>query len=464
MTALAIPRPRRVRPLAVLACALGLVVGSYAVQAVGFDRPASPPAAVAGADAAQRTAPQIESPGGPSTATVAALDQIDHSIRPWSANLAANDRDFISATNLGLLYHARGRLTGDVGDFGRALDATARALAIDPTYVPARTLNALLLQVTHDFAGALSAARALLAEDPRQAQALATLGDAQLELGEYAKASDSFDELATLSPGPAVTARLAHLAWLRGDGTRAATLARQAYDAAAAGQTGPGLAWYAYLAGTIAFGEGDLPAAEAWFGSAATDWPDSHLVLAGRARVAAAQGRTEDAIELYRRAIAIAPQPDALAALGDLYRLTGRDALADQQYATVRAIAKLAAINRQVYNRQLVLFDVNHGVNLAEALDLATRELALRRDVYGYDAYAWALLANGRATEAGAAMAHALSLGTRDAQLYYHAGLIARAVGDDARARRLLSSALELNPGFDPLQAVHARAALEELQ
>jgi tetratricopeptide (TPR) repeat protein len=150
--------------------------------------------------------------------------------------------------------------------------------------------------------------------------------------------------------------------------------------------------------------------------------------------------------------------------LGDLYQLTGESKLAEQQYATVRAIARLAAINKQVYNRQLVLFDANHGVNLAEALDLAEQELAVRKDTYGYDAYAWALLANGRAAEADEAMAHALSLGTRDAQLLYHAGMIAQALGDQARARTLLSDALALNPGFDPLQAVRARAALEELR
>jgi tetratricopeptide (TPR) repeat protein len=278
-------------------------------------------------------------------------------------------------------------------------------------------------------------------------------------------AAKSYRELETLSRGPAITARLAHLAWLQGDGVQAEKLARQAHDeAGTAGTTGAGLGWYDYLAGMIAFQAGDLAEAARWYNAAAADWPDSYLVLASQGRLAAADGRTDDAIALYHRAIAVAPQPDALAALGDLYQLTGQTKLAEQQYATVRVIAQLAAVNQQVYNRQLVLFDVNHGVNPAEALRLAEAELAVRKDIYGYDAYAWALLANGRAAEADAAMAQALSLGTRDAQLFYHAGLIAQAVGDEARARTLLNDALALNPGFDPLGAARARAALEALR
>jgi hypothetical protein len=41
--------------------------------------------------------------------------------------------------------------------------------------------------------------------------------------------------------------------------------------------------------------------------------------------------------------------------------------------------------------------------------------------------------------------------------------MIAKALGDRDRAVALLERALERNPGFDPLQATRARAALAEL-
>ena len=57
-------------------------------------------------------------------------------------------------------------------------------------------------------------------------------------------------------------------------------------------------------------------------------------------------------------------------------------------------------------------------------------------------------------------MQQAMKLGTQDALLDYHAGMIAKSLGDTAQARLLLSRALARNPHFDLLQARVARAAL----
>src|SRR5436309_3425547 len=86
---------------------------------------------------------------------------------------------------------------------------------------------------------------------------------------------------------------------------------------------------------------------------------------------------------------------------------TTRARQAQQQYDTVEVIGKLAAINKVIYNRQLALFYANHDRKLAEALDLTTHELAVRKDVYGYDAQAWTLYKNGRYQEVAAMMAQA---------------------------------------------------------
>jgi tetratricopeptide (TPR) repeat protein len=457
MTALAPSRTTPLRATGILLAAVVIVVASNATSVLLGGKPAT------GDRSDSQGAGLIEAAGGPD-AGIGSLPQIDNSIAAWTANLAANDKDFISATNLGLLYDARGRLTGDIGDYGRAQAALDKALAVVPTHLPARLLHARLLQTTHDFAGALAESRAILADDSTQAGAVATMGDALLELGDIGGAAAAFSRLATEVPGPAVTARLSRLAFLRGDPTAAGALASKAFDESLAeGDTGAQLGWYAYLAGTVAQSAGDPAAALRWFDRAVSTWPGSYLALAGTARAQAALGRTDDAIAGFKQAIAVAPQPDALTALGDLYALRGDSKLAEQQYATVEAIAQLAALNRQVYNRQLVLFSVNHDRNVADALRLAEQELAVRKDVYGYDAEAWALLANGRAADADAAMQQALALGTRDALLDYHAGMIAAARGDTARARTSLTAALAIKGALDPLSAGRAQAALGKL-
>jgi tetratricopeptide (TPR) repeat protein len=171
----------------------------------------------------------------------------------------------------------------------------------------------------------------------------------------------------------------------------------------------------------------------------------------------------QEAVNLYEKAVEVLPQPDALAALGDLYRLSGRADKADTEYGTVEVIATLAKLNQQIYNRLLALFYADHDIHVDEALQLAETELQVRKDVFGYDAYAWALFKSGRFREARLASDQALAQGTQDAKVLYHAGLISKALGDAGRARDELHRALALSPRFDPLQAPRAHAALATL-
>jgi Tfp pilus assembly protein PilF len=53
-------------------------------------------------------------------------------------------------------------------------------------------------------------------------------------------------------------------------------------------------------------------------------------------------------------------------------------------------------------------------------------------------------------------------LGTQDAKLFYHAGMVARAAGDRATAQEYLRWALKLNPSFDPRQSQVAKQASAE--
>lgn len=458
--------PRRVRPIGIAAAALGLALATYGVAALRATPP--PTASRPAADSGPVGGSAIVSPGGPVLA-VGTLQQIDRSIDAWTANLAKEPRDFYSATNLGLLYEGRARLTGDISDYDRARQSLERAIAVAPAETAARVVHARVLASLHDFATALSEARAILQQDPSQLAALATAGDAELELGDVAGAATSYRALAKAAPGPAVDARLSRLAFIEGDPADAWSLATRAFDeAAAAGETGPSLSWYAYLPGTLAVTAGQPTVALDWFTRAVQAWPGSFLAVSGMARAEAALGRIDDAIRSYSAAIAIAPQPDAVAALGDLYALRGDAALgdaalADRQYATVEAIAHLAALNEQVFNRQLVLFSINHDRDLTEALRLAQQEIAVRKDAYGYDALAWALLANGRAADAATAMAQAFAFGTRDPLLDYHAGLIAQALGQADRARELLAAALAPTGALDPLATRRATDALASL-
>jgi len=74
------------------------------------------------------------------------------------------------------------------------------------------------------------------------------------------------------------------------------------------------------------------------------------------------------------------------------------------------------------------------------------------------------LCKNKRYKEAAEAMAEALKPGTKDASLFYHAGMIHAGLGEKDKARDYLKKALDLNPHFSLLQAEKARKALDDLK
>jgi tetratricopeptide (TPR) repeat protein len=444
-----------VRPATLVAAALLVAAGSYAL--VTMAPQAIPPRSAAGPTPASVGLP--DSPGPD-----ASLERIDAAIAVWSGNLERDGADFIAATNLGQLYLERARLTGLATDYDRSLRAVDRGLAANPHLAAGRALRAQVLFASHDFAAAEAAATKLLRDHPGLPQALATLGDARLERGDYGGAESAYRELAEQVESAAVTARLARLAAVTGSLDEARALADEALAAAADAAVSPvDRAWYQVLVGALAFQDGDIPAAVGAYEAALKAWPASPQAAAGLGRALAAQGRLPDAIRMYERAVAAAPQPESLAALGDLLALAGRDDDARVRYEQVRGIAAIEA-EAGLYNRALVLFYANHGESTDRAVRMAAVELEDRPDAYGWDAYAWALYAAERFAEAEEAMAKALSFGTQDTLFDYHAGMIAAANGRADDAARLLRAALDRNSGFDPFQAERARRTLASLE
>ncbi len=395
-------------------------------------------------------------------AASSAVKSSDELILFWQEKARRDDLDYISLTYLGRAYLQSGRETGDAAAYGRAQAALEQAQAINPTYELTLTYLSAALISQHDFQGALDIAQRVYDFDPGALQALATIGDASLELGLYDKAWAAYEELLARNPSAPVYSRLARYAWITGDTPAAINWMQQAVDdAKSVGLKGERLAWYQFQLGELYFKSGNVAEAAVQYGAAGDSFPTYYLVLAGEGKVAAARGDWDEAIAQYEALVARLPQPDFVAMLGDFYRLSGNETAAQQQYDTVFFIAELEAVNNLLYNRQLALFYANHDTNLAHALTIAEAELVTRADVYGYDTVAWALYKNGRFDEAAVASEQALAQGTDEALFYYHAGMIAAAQGNNELAKTQLNLALELNPNFDFLQAQIALAILD---
>ena len=166
---------------------------------------------------------------------------------------------------------------------------------------------------------------------------------------------------------------------------------------------------------------------------------------------------------LYQQAMAVVPLPEYATALGDVYTKLGRLEEAQKQYALVEYIGLLSRLNKVLYNRELAYFYSDHNMKLPEALALARKELESRQDIYAYDLLAWTLYKNDSPQEALAAITEALKLGTRDARLLFHAGMIHQRLGNTAQAQDDLRRALATNPYFHIVHADLANRILTHL-
>jgi tetratricopeptide (TPR) repeat protein len=433
-----------------LIAALVIVGGSHGLSLINRDSSSPAPASI--------------SVGLEGPAPAPGMKTTDEMINFWQARFERDPRDFISLTFLGDAFIRKARETGDVSEYQRADATLQKALKLHPNYEVAQAYLSVVQYVKHDFVGALDLASQVYAAHPNAIQALATIGDAQLELGRYAEVETTYKQLNEKAPSAPVYTRLARLAWLHGQPTEALNLMQQAIaDSEETELSGENAAWYHFQLGELYFNTGQLEKADAQYAVALKAFDNYYLALAGSGKVRAAQGKYKEAITFYEKAVSIIPLPDLLAALGDLYTLTGDSVKAKQEYDTVEFIGKLQAINQVIYNRQLALFYANHNINLEKSLVLAQKELEHRKDIYAYDTYAWALYKNNRYSQAAEMMKSAMKLGTRDAMIYYHAGMIYRALGEDKQAEQMLSQALAINPHFDLMQAPIVRNTLNDI-
>ncbi len=355
------------------------------------------------------------------------------------------------------------RETGDPTWYGHARAAVERALAIAPDDLAAQRTKAWVLLGQHEFRAALVLAEQSLAREPRDWMSWANLTDASIELGDYERAVDAADRLAALRPGVAAYTRVAGLQALLGD--RATAIATLEVAVAAAEHAEPEtLAWTLVHLGHEHLALGDPDAASRAYERALDAFPDYHLALAGLARARAAQGRIADAMALATRAVERVPSPALHGLLADLHAAAGNTAEAEREIDLVRVMEQLAAAQGVSYGREVALVLADHDRDLPAALSVARADRARRPDVYGDDALAWTLYKTGRHADAKRAAAHALRLGTQDATLHYHAGMIAAALGRPRSAARHLERALALAPAFDIRQAPMARAALDAVR
>jgi tetratricopeptide (TPR) repeat protein len=387
-----------------------------------------------------------------------AIAQSQHKVRRSPHNSS-------SYYQLGDAYIQKGRESGDPMYFELAEQALKKSLSLNPEQSGARRHLAYVKASRHDFFGAATEAEMAITANSSDADAHGILGDAYLELGKIDQAENAYKRMISLKESLAAYSRLSGLKSLRGDHQGATANLKKAIELGRQqNQPRESIAWAQWQLASDYFSRGNLAEAELELKNALETYPGYYRALAGVAQVRAAQGRYDDAIGHYQRAIDKVPMLDYIAALGEVYEKLGRLDDARKQYQLVEYIAKLNAINKAIYNRELAYFYADHDINIQDGLALAERELEYRKDIYVYDVLAWNLYKNGRLAQARDAIGEALKLGTQDAKLFYHAGMIYHGLGELDRAKEFLRRALKINPRFHVLFADRAADLLAKIE
>ncbi|MDQ2776320.1 MAG: tetratricopeptide repeat protein [Acidobacteriota bacterium] len=397
--------------------------------------------------------------------------ETERTIQNLQARVKRNPKQAIGYSALGAAFFQRARETGDVQDYQLAEESLNRSLDLVPNDFSAAVPLATMAEVCmgeHRFADALTYAQKSLALGSGDLSPFAIIGDAYADMGEYEKADAAYSRLQSTGepasePRTAYVreSRLAYLKFIAGDTDGAIGLMQSAVIAGnEARLPSENLAWLYYELGEFYFQTGAAQSANDSYLAALRIRPGDYRALAGLGKVRATQGRYQEAIVLYQRAIAVVPMPIYVAELGDLFNKAGNATEAAKQYQLVEFIGTLGHINQVLHNRDLALFYADHDTKLHEALGLARKEFEVRHDVYTWDTLAWTLYKNRMYQDANEVMEHALRLGTQDSLLLYHAGMIAAKIGQSALAQQYLNRAITVNPYF---HVIYADSAKQEL-
>ena len=388
----------------------------------------------------------------------------DSRVSTLQERLKQNPNDQPAYVQLGAAYLQKARETGDPTYYTQAEGVLQRALELKPQDLLALVQMGALDLSRHQFHEALSLGQQAQALNSTIPIIYGVIGDAQTELGMYDQALQTVQTMVDMRPDLSSYSRASYVRELHGDVAGAIEAMQRAVPAG--GPNAENTNWTRVQLGNLYFNSGRLADAETQYGEALASYPGYVHAIAGLARIHAARREYDEAIKLYTDVVNRFPLPEYVIALGDVYEAAGRRPEAQQQFKLVRAIERLYIANGVDTDLETALFEADHhqDQDMNEILARAKRALAKRPTLYANDVMAWALYQAGQYSEAYDFSRQALQLGTRDALLLFHAGMIAERLSRTAEAQTDLEQALSINPNFSIRYRDVAQSALSALR
>ncbi|MFJ8963258.1 tetratricopeptide repeat protein [Lentzea sp. NPDC102401] len=402
-----------------------------------------------------------DDPAPPAPGAAVVRSNVQRTITAAQDRLKRVPGDAATWAQLGSAYVEQARITGDPTYYGKAQGALGTSLRHKPEANGNAHLGlGALANARHDFTAARDQAELARAALPDTAEVYGVLADALTQLGLADEARAAVQRMLDLEPGVPAFTRAAYDFEQRGDVDSARRALTRALDASSS----PADSLFCrYHLGELAFDNGDLDEASAQYEQGLLIDPLDPALLQGRARIAAARGKLDDALAGYADLVARVPSPQYLHENAVLLQVAGRTEDAARQFDLLAQQERLLAASGSTDDLAASVAAADRG-DPATALAAAEREWSRRQHPLVADALAWALHLAGRDAEAPRYADRAAAAGWRNATFAYHRGIILRDLGRTVDAVGALGSALRTNPYFSPVDAPAARAALDGLR
>jgi len=302
-------------------------------------------------------------------------------------------------------------------------------------------LRAHVAQSLHHFSDAEALASRLV-KSREQPFDYAVLGDALIDQGKILEGAAAYQKMVDLRPDLQSYVRAAHVRWLTGDLNGAIQLMQLAVSSSSPNDPNTA-AWAFNRLALYQLQHGSLHEALSSCDAAITLQADYAPALLTQARILWSLNRNEEALEQFKQAADLSPLPEYQWALADALRATNHASVIETE-----SLIKQSTEDP----RTVSLYLSTRGEEIGRAVELAKQELTNRQDVFTHDAFAWALAASGRPTEALVEIQKALAEGTKDSRLFFHAAVIAAQSGQNSLARRWIEQANAMKQMLFPIE------------
>jgi tetratricopeptide (TPR) repeat protein len=388
--------------------------------------------------------------------------QLRQEITFYQEKVRQNPQSGLSLSALAQVYLKMAKATGESNWYLFAEQAAKRSLSILPFNNHSATIVlARVAQARHDFSEAIDLSQQVLKVQPRNENALAVLVTSNLAMGNLEAAKTAADTLVNKIPTQGNFSLLALVLTAQGQDKAALDTFNYALAVEEVGELGTSASTRVLL-GQFYYKRGKIELAENLYKEALRILPRYPLALLHLAELETRKGNYKEAERFYAQVL---PNSQNTTTTFDHVVLRGkaRVKLLQGEEQAARKLLNQAETQLREENssghgngsfghrRELarLLLEKNRPSDVAEALSLMQAEIKIRRDAQTLDTLAWSQLRSGQNKQAQQTIQEALRLGTQDAGIFYRAGIIETALGNQQQAVAYEKLAQAVDPTFN---------------